>query len=277
MNTRAALQRAARRAMLAPRRLTAGSRGLPDALIIGAQKAGTTSLFQYLVQHPSVLAPAVKEVHYFDLNFERGERWYRAHFPRRGELAGGMLTVDASPYYLVHPLAPERAAATLPRAKLIALVRNPVDRAWSHHQHEIRAGRETLSFEEAVDRESERTDGAEQRLRDEPGHYDWNHHRYTYLRRGQYVDQLERWVEQFGREQLLVLQSEWLFEEPVAATAEVCRFLGLPDRPLERYEAFYAGGYTTQMPAELRARLVEHFEPFNRDLYRWIGRELDWS
>lgn len=256
--------------------ITGPLRGLPSLLIIGAQKSGTTSLFSYLVQHPDVLASLRKEVHYFDFNYDRGVTWYRAHFPYAHQLRNGTLTLDASPYYLAHPLVPQRAARLLPDIKLIALLRNPVDRALSHYQHEVRGGRESLPFADAIDRESERLAGEEDRLRDEPGYYSLNHHRYSYTRRGLYIEQLRRWMEYFPRSQLLVLQSEWLFREPLAAIARVHHFLGLPPHPLDLDRPLRQGNYDRTMSPELRARLATYFEPYNRELYQWLGEEFDW-
>lgn len=259
------------------RELTGALRGLPSALIIGAQKGGTTSLFNYLVRHPDVLQPFGKELHYFDLNYHRGERWYRGRFPYAHRLRGAVLTLDASPYYLAHPQVPRRAAGLLPSVKLIAVLRNPVDRALSHYQHEVRGGRETLSFAQAIDREAERLAGEEERLRSDPGYYSYNHHRYSYTLRGCYLEQLRRWTEHFPRSQLLVLQSERLFRDPAAATETVQRFLGLRPHRAGQYKPFLQGDYAREMPAELRARLVAYFDPHNRELYRWLGEEYDWT
>jgi hypothetical protein len=259
------------------RELTGTLRGLPSVLIIGAQKGGTTSLFNYLVRHPDVLAPLTKEIHYFDLHYARGVLWYRGRFPFGHRLRHGALTLDASPYYLAHPLAAERAARLLPEVRLIALLRNPVDRALSHYQHEVRGGRESLSFAEAIEREPERLAGEEERLLNDPGYYSFNHHRYSYTDRGLYLKQLRRWMAHFPRSRLLVLQSERLFRDPAAADATVQSFLGLRPHRLLRYEPFYQGTYGRAIPADLRARLVELFEPHNRQLYQWLGEEFDWA
>jgi hypothetical protein len=256
--------------------LTGSLRGLPSVLIIGAQKSGTTSLFNYLVRHPDVLPSLRKEVHYFDFNYDRGLKWYRAHFPYTHQLRRGTLTLDASPYYQVHPLVPQRAAELLPGVKLVALLRNPVDRALSHYQHEVRGGRETLSFAEAIEKEPERLAGEEKRLREDPSYYSYNHHRYSYMQRGLYVEQLRRWVEHFPRSQLLVLQAESLFRAPAEVTGEVYRFLGLPPHKLELKKPFVQVGYDRQMPADLRSKLVNYFEPYNRELFQWLGQEYDW-
>ncbi len=257
--------------------LTAGLRGLPSTLIIGAQKCGTTSLFNYLVRHPDVLTPLAKEIHYFDLRYERGVQWYRGRFPYAYQLRRGAMTLDASPYYLLHPLAPRRAAQLLPQAKLIVLLRNPVDRAVSHYQHEVRGGRETLSLAEAIEREAERLAGEEERMRNDPSYYSFSHHRHSYVRRGQYLEQVRRWLEHFPRSQLLVLQSERLFRDPAGVSAAAYQFLGLRPYRLERYKTFLPGQYDREIPAELRGRLASYFEPYNRELYRWLGEEYDWA
>ncbi len=259
------------------RELTASLRGLPSVLISGAQKSGTTSLFNYLVQHPDVLPPLSKEIHYFDLQYSRGDRWYRGRFPFAHRLERGALTLDASPYYQFHPAVPARAAQLLPAARLVAVLRNPVDRALSHHQHEVRAGREPLPFAEAIERESERLAGEEERLLAEPDYYSLAHHRHSYTRRGIYIEQLRRWSQYYPRSQMLVLQSEWLFRDPAAATAAVHNFLGLRPTPLEQYRPFLQGNYDASIPGELRAKLVSYFEPYNRELYGWLGEEFDWQ
>jgi hypothetical protein len=259
------------------RQLTASFRGFPSALVIGAQRSGTTSIFNYLIQHPDVVAPLGKEIHYFDFHYAQGVSYYRGRFPYRHRLRNGAITLDATPYYLVHPLVPERAARLLPGVKLIALLRNPIERAFSHYQHEVRGGREPLSFVEALDREPERLAGEEERIRREPNYYSWNHHRYSYTHRGLYAQQLRRWLEHFPRSQLLVLQSEAMYRDPAAATERVHRFLGLRDYRLDRYEDSYQrGNYERQMPAELRARLTGYFEPHNRELFELLGETYDW-
>jgi hypothetical protein len=257
--------------------LTGPLRGLPAALLIGAQKSGTTSLFHYLVEHPDVLPSFGKEIHYFDLHYARGVGWYRGRFPFRHRLRRGALTLDATPYYLAHPLAPQRASQLLPNAKLVAVLRNPINRAFSHYHHEVRAGQETLSFAEAIEKESERLTGEEERLSTDPGYYSYNHHHYSYTGRGLYLDQLRRWVQHFPRSRLLVLQSERFFRDPAATTAAVHEFLGLrPFRGRSR-KIFLPGKYGHEMPPDVRKRLATYFEPYNRELYQWLGEEFDWT
>lgn len=151
----------------------------PDFLIIGAQKGGTTSLYTYLCQHPRVVGASRIEVHFFDLAYDKGWWWYRSHFPvhvfRRGER---IVTGEASPYYIFHPLVPERVRKDLPNVKLVAILRNPVDRAYSHYQHVRRNGREPLSFEEAIEREPPRTEGEAEIISSDDEYQSSAHRRY---------------------------------------------------------------------------------------------------
>ena len=188
-------------------------RALPDAVILGAQKSGTSSLHNYLVQHPGVIEPLRKEVHYFDVAYERGEAWYRAHF---GPLGDPGLNLDSSPYYLFHPAVPQRLHDLLPDAKLIVLLRDPVRRAYSHYWHERDKKRETLGFEDAIAAEPERLGDAHQQLAAGTLQRSHAHQHFSYLARGRYAEQLERWFTLFPREQFLVLRFEDLAREPLA-------------------------------------------------------------
>jgi Sulfotransferase domain len=263
-------------------RATAGARPLPDFLIIGAQKAGTTALYAYLREHPAITGPPWKEVSYFDRHFWRGTAWYRGNFPNKLYLRGvrarsgvGPIVGEASPSYLFHPFAPARVAELLPDARLIALVRDPVHRALSHYHHEVALGRESLPFEEAVDREDERMDGELERMRDPRyfSHAWWN---FTYLSRGRYAEQLERWLEHIPRERLLVLPSEDLLERPHEAYSQVLRFLDAPPHKLASYPRIFVRDYP-EMDLRTRGILREHFAEQNRRLYELLGRDLGWS
>jgi Sulfotransferase domain len=254
-------------------RATSFARPLPDFLILGAQKAGTTALYAYLRWHPGITGPSWKEVSFFDRHFRRGEAWYRGHFPLR---AGGRLVGEASPGYLFHPLAPERVQGTVPAARMIVLLRDPVDRALSQYHHEVALGRESLTFEQAIDAEPERTTGEEQRMIREPGYFShawWDH---AYLARGRYAEQLERWYAVFPREQLLVVPSDDLASAPAETYAAILRFLGAAGHSLDSYPRVYEQRYS-DMPAETRQRLAEHFAAPNRRLYELLGRDLGWT
>jgi hypothetical protein len=252
---------------------TSFARALPDFLIIGAQKAGTTALYSYLRRHPEIGGPAWKEVSYFDRHYRRGTAWYRGQFPFRND---GRIAGEASPGYLFHPLAPERVKETVPDAKLIVLLRNPVERALSHYHHEVALGREPLPFEEAIDAEPERTRGEEERLVREPGYFSHAWWDYTYVARGRYAEQLERWFALFPAEQLLVLASEEMSAEPALAYSRVLEFLERSPHELRSFPRVYRQTYDEMRP-ETRQRLEAEFEEPNARLYVLLGRDLGWQ
>lgn len=252
-------------------RATARLRPLPDFLILGAQKAGTTALYAYLRWHPQVTGPSFKEVSFFDRHYARGERWYRAHMPvRRSGVVG-----EASPSYLFHPLAPERVARMLPDARLIVLLRNPADRAFSHYQHEVALGREQLTFDEALAREDERMHGELDRMLADPTYFSYAWWNYTYAARGRYAEQLERWFAVFPREQVLVLLTDELAADTAGTYRRTLEFLGVDPRGLDSYPRIFEREYE-EMGSGVRARLEEGFAEPNRRLVELLGRQLPW-
>lgn len=264
-------------------RLTAPWRLWPDFLILGTQRGGTTSLFRYLEAHPDVVASSRKELHYFDYQFARGSGWYRGHFPlesrRRAHLRQGhaaFLTGEASPYYLACPQAPRRAAATVPGARLIALLRHPVDRAWSHYRMIRWQGKETLSFEEAIEAEPERLRGEEARLRADDGYYSYTHQTFSYLARGLYLRQIQDWLMFYPREQMLLLKSEDFYRDPARVYDRLCRFLDLPEWQPREFKKFNEQSGKTMLP-ETRHRLLEYFREPNAALADFLGEDPGWD
>lgn len=242
------------------RKATAWGRLRPSFLIIGAQRSGTTSLYRYLCTHPDVLPALRKEVHYYDFQFAKGAAWYGAHFPARTPFArrGAAITGEASPYYMVHPLAPARARADNPHLKIIAILRDPVARAYSHYRHERGRGVEPLGFAAAIDAEAERLRGSEPRLRQGPHYYCHNHHHFAHLDRGRYGHYLSRWLECFPARQVLVLSAESLLANPNATVNAVFEHLGLASHTLGALPVPEKVRYPA-LPTETRARLAQHF------------------
>jgi sulfotransferase family protein len=272
---RQALGQAARGTSTLLRQATASRRPLPNFLIIGAQKAGTTSLHEYLCEHPMISPSTTKEVHYFDLAYHRGPAWYRAHFhaiKRAGEVTG-----ESSPYYLYHPLVPARVAEDLPESKLIVIFRNPIDRTHSHYNHEYALGHETLQFEDAIEREAERLDGEEERIAVDPDYRSFPHQHHSYIARSLYADQLERWFSCFDRDRFLILSAEDLFERPRELVAASQQFLGLEPVSLRDATARNARLYTSSVADDARHRLREKFEPHNQRLYELVDRDFGWD
>ena len=249
----------------------------PDFLIIGAQRGGTTSLYEYLCRHPQVDPATEKEIHYFDFQTARGPAWYRAHFPWR--FPGTRITGEASPFYLFHPRVPRLVRDLLPAVRLIVLLRDPVERAHSHFRLQRRAKIEPLAtFEEAIAAEPERLAGEREKFARLPDYYGYNFHQYSYLERGIYLPQLVAWEEFFPREQLLVLGSEDFYARPAEVFGRVCDFLGLDRAPIAGIEPPRLNHQPGEgLTAETRGRLQEYFAPHNAELARYLGRDFSWG
>jgi hypothetical protein len=194
-------------------------RSLPNLVIAGAQKSGTTSLHHLLAGHPDVFFPEEpQEIQYFAVeeDFARGLDWYAGLFAR---WAGERWIGQTSPLYMFQPLVPERMAAVLPDARVVFILRDPVKRAYSHYWHEVRYGFEDHSFEEALELEPERLRG---------GFLARRH--FSYAARGRYAEQLARFAACFPRPSLLVLLHEELQADPKVVLERCAAFLGVdPD------------------------------------------------
>jgi Sulfotransferase domain len=266
---------------------TSPIRLLPDFLIIGTQRGGTTSLFHYLETHPCIKAANIKDTHFFDKKYGKGLAWYRGHFPTFLEktyahrvLNHAFVTGEASASYLFHPHTPKRVAQVLPHVKLIVLLRNPVDRAYSQYYHAIELGHETLSFEEAIQSEEERTRQERAKILKDERYYSHAYKHLSYLSRGGYVEQLQVWMNLFPREQFLVLKSEDFYADPAAILKEVMSFLNVPvaESHLRKkeYKQYNNNSYS-KMDAAMRTRLVEYFKPHNARLYDYLSVDFGWD
>jgi hypothetical protein len=257
---------------------------LPDYLIIGVAKGGTTTLAAWLNDHPFVAPAAQKEVHYFDYQYALGEDWYRSNFPTQrardhftSRHGRPFLTGEASPSYISHRWAPERIADALPDVKLIVALRNPVDRAYSQFQMSRRAGEEPLeSFEAAVNAEGARLQPELDRSEADPGYYSGRLGAWSYLLRSRYAEQLERWYRLFPSDRFHFVKTEDLAVAPGSTLESLATFLGLPERGRAEYPNFHVGEYAP-MPADMRRRLEEYFRPHNERLYELVGIDFGWD
>jgi tetratricopeptide (TPR) repeat protein len=242
----------------------------PDFIIIGSPRCGTTSLYKYITSHPQILAAANKEICFFSEHFNKGLAWYQAHFPPPID-AGQFLTGEATPTYLTHPLAAERLHQCVPKVKLIAILRNPGDRALSHYQMLVRRGTECRTFEKAIDAELQLLAGATETSLADKNYWKDCHYIYKSL----YACSLKQWINFFPREQFLILQSEEFYANPAATLSQVFKFLDLPDCQLSDYKQYNGGNYQPGDNA-VNQRLREYFQPHNRKLAEYVNREFVW-
>lgn len=275
-----AVSRAESDARFALRRLSASFRALPTCIIAGAQKAGTSSLYSYLIQHPEVSGAFRKEVHYFDGglnpwkdNFGYGPFWYRAHFPIKGGPNRHLHFVEASPSYLFVPGVPRRIKELLPNVKVILVLKNPTERAISHYYHEIKAGRETRSIEDALCNPEEVPEknlefGSKQFA---------SALRFSYRERGIYVRQVKRYLELFKDEQLHILGSNSLFGNPNSTLKELFKFLNIAtDVEIEDTRAKNVNPIKKNVPKKVYEYLDNFYKPYNEELREILSGRVFW-
>lgn len=256
-------------ALVSARQPTARWRPLPNLLLIGGQRCGTSSLFKYLGAHPDCRASIRKEIRFFTEFYDSGVDWYRAHFPVlwRGRNGSSPICFEATPDYLLDPRVPERATELMPDVRIIVLMRDPVKRAYSHYWHNRRLGTEPVaSFEEAVRREPDRIGPWIENLErnpDEPASKIFL--RYSYVERGRYGKHLERWMERISDpSRILILRSESLFKDTDATFQRILAFLDLPEWRPTKYRNFSYQGERPSYPPmtdQCRAWLGEQFAP----------------
>lgn len=256
--------------------ITGFLRMLPDFYIIGGQKCGTTSLYVYLTQHPLIKAPIAKDIRFFDKYFNKGINWYRSYFPFKTQKK--FLTGEATERYLEHPYAPKRIKQVTPNAKFIVLLRNPVDRAYSHYLMIVKHDQENQPFEDVIIKEKEKIKEYYNKMLNDENYYNDLYFRHGYLDRGIYVDKLKRWMSVFPKKQFLIIQSEEFFRNPSEIYNQVLEFLELPKLELGEYKQYRKQDYTkSDIDSSLRKQLEEYFEPHNQRLYEFLGRRFNWN
>jgi hypothetical protein len=279
----AGVRQSGRALALAAGRLTSAARAEPTFLMVGAQRCGTTSLFRALLSHPNVLRPIMhKGVNYFDVNSDKSWSWYLGHFPLKanakhraapGHESAGVF--EASGYYMFHPHGPARIAQALPSVKIVAMVRDPVERAYSAYKHEYARGFETETFERALELEDSRVDPELARMLSDPSYQSDMYRHQAYRRRGHYAEQLDEFTALLGPNSVHVVESERFFTEPQAEYTKLLDFLGLPAVMPPSFDQYNARP-GTPLDAGLHAELRAHFKPHDDALAKFLGGPATW-
>ncbi len=250
----------------------------PNFIVIGSMKAGTTSLYNYISQHPQFLPCIRKEIDFFSIRYSKGIDWYLAHFPKVSKELN-FLTGEASTSYLDYPEVSQRLFNHFPHVKLIALLRNPVERAFSHYHHnkKYHPGKEQRSFEEAIEEEMKFLEQLENPVLQAYSNTDdpFGHLRYGYLLRGLYVYFIEQWINIFSKEKVLILKSEDFYDNPEAVMKQVFEFLKVSDHQLTNYPQYNSGSYSP-ISDKVRQKLSDFFHVHNKNLENYLNIELRW-
>ena len=254
--------------------ITASSRVLPNFIIAGTVRSGTTSLYNYICNHPSVLPAAYDEIGFFDSNFQLGTMWYQSMFPTKKQMelvqekTNFCLTGEDTPFYFWNKDAIKRISELIPNCKIIMIFRNPVDRAYSNYQLGKRENKEDLSFEKTIEIEKQIINKGTKNLNfSEPR---------TYLIKSLYSLQLKNWLTSFSKDQLYFLSTEQLSSKPNETMSGIFNFLGLPRYTLSEFKKEKKAIYP-EMNISTRNDLLEFFKPYNNELFSLIGNNFSWD
>jgi hypothetical protein len=256
------------------RKMSNDKRMMPSFVIVGAMKAGTTFLHRTLALHPQVRDPWRKEIHFFDQNYARGLDWYRAYFPHEEP---GCITGEGTPSYMFHPTAAARIMETLPTAKVIAVLRDPTERAISHYRMALSRNAEPLSFQKAIAEEESRIASDREKLLQNPDYRASAYFQFSYRARGLYLPQVQALQRAIPAEQLMILDSRSLFKDSDRVLREVERFLGIDEWTPEKYEAGAVARVEGNIDEETVRGLREFFAPHNDALFEHLGWPGSWN
>ncbi len=255
----------------------------PTFLIIGAAKCGTSSLYDYLMQHPCIGRSLTKQLHFFDRYYDRKKSWYKVCFPFIWEKFliekikhKNFATGEATPHYMTHPLAAKRAHDVVPNIKIIVLLRNPVERAYSNYQMEKAHKQEELTFEEAIEKEPERIRGEFEEMLHNKNNSGRNYPHRSYIKSGEYIDQIKPWLELFPKENFMFIRSEEFNKNTSFVYNKILKFLGLHPFELKQYQKIRKRDYEEMNP-DTRKKLIEYFKPHNQRLSEYLDIEFDWD
>ena len=243
----------------------------PNFIIIGQAKCGTSSLYDYLTQHPQILPAIKKEIKFWNVkfNFDKGLDWYLAHFPAISS-EESFITGEATPAYLDFRKAAVPLFQEFPSMKLIVLLRNPVDRAISHYYMRVREHSDNRSVEKVI------FSGVEVITTKS----DVNSYNYCnislYIKRSQYIESLSQWMDIFPKNQFLILKSEDFFADPATTLNQVFQFLGVEPYQLQEYRKINKGSYPP-ISESMRQILSDYFRPFNQQLEEYLDQKFNWN
>lgn len=253
----------------------------PDFLVIGVQRAATTSLYRYLIQHPQILVThKLRETYYFDNpeNYSKGFGWYLSHFPSQLH-KGKKLTFEASPSYIYYSQIPKLIKQDLGTIKMIAILRNPVDRAYSawqmYHSYSnlplkhLRERADERSFAEAINQEFNPESNTDK-------------YPYNYINRGKYVQQLENYYNYFDKDKVLVLNFAAFGDDLGSSLNQICDFLNIEYFSQEAIQQFQQEKYAAAKYVrssdddQVLEQLKNYFAQYNEKLYTLLGHRYDW-
>lgn len=258
--------------------ITSSIRVLPDFLIIGAKRCGTTSLFTYLPEHPSIIESHHDNMGFFNDNYHLGVNWYKSFFTtistkkRIEKEQGKCLSFDVTTRYIEQKSTAENIKKIKPDMKIIVILRNPIDRAYSQFNLSKKELTQSLDFESEVFREITELE----KKMENNNELEFNKEKQHYIQRGLYAKQLKSWFEIFPRDNILILSTEDFKNDNNMTYSKIFDFLDIPEHSINKKEMIGKGEYEP-MKETARKMLIEFYKKHNEDLFKLIGKKFDWN
>jgi len=260
-------------------RITSHFRELPDFLILGNTFCGKTLLYNYLIQHKFIIENLKEETGFFNVYYEKGINWYKANFPSTWNKSSFRKRYGENPRIgetinLPYQEIPERVHKLMPNAKIIVILRNPIDRAYASHKWLVDSGLDEYSFENAINQKVDRRSKTNEPFTENK--IEGLEEVSSYLFRSIYLYDIKRWAEFYSLKNILFIKSEDLFKDPLSTVNSVIEFLGL--KKLDKIDTKEDNKkYDTSIKSELRNELNDFFKPYNEKLYEYIGKDFGWG
>jgi len=261
--------------------LSSGFRVLPNFIVIGVGRGATTTLHHNLSKNPCLHSAAYDEAGFFDDNFHLGESWYRSLFPTKFtknkiiKNYNHFLSYEVTPSYIRKPWVARRIKKLLPNVKLIAILRNPVDRAYSHYNMGVNESNDKRSFEEVIKTDLKLLERSNESKSDSDTYFKTIVEK-SYLARGFYAEQLKFWFKLFDKKQIHITTTENLATNPNETFNEIFNFLDIANFKISNLENKRKGNYSP-LDKDIKLQLTSFFKPYNEELYKLIGKNFNWN
>ena len=254
--------------------ITSPFRTIPNFIVIGVKRCGTTTLYEQLSEHPCIEKSSHDNLGFFNNNFELGINWYKSHFVtnlRKREIErkyGQFATYDVTSSYIQKKKTAENIFKTLPNVKLIIILRNPTDRAYSEYNQNIIDENESREFIDLIKQEIKEIQNME--------NIEFSSDKINLVKKGMYEKQISPWLEIFDRKQILIITTEEFGEKTTETYDKIFRFLELPEYKIKNKERHRKGAYK-EMNVKTRKILDDFYEPYNKELFQKIEETFQWK
>ncbi len=255
--------------------ITAAQRKLPDFLVIGGKRCGTTTLFEFLRQHQMIAEPVIDHMGFFDDNYSIGINYYKSFFPIKTEETAKKLDYDVTTSYLTSPFVAERVAKEIPNVKIIVLLRNPTSRAWSDYNASQKKDASEEEFQTYIDDELQELEASDFEEKVSKNDYNMSEPFSNFIKKGLYSVYLKKWLKLFPRKNFLFISTESFSNDENKVFKQIFDFLGLSNFEIHKLQRMSKGNYEKLNP-KIKNKLDLFFAPHNDELFKLINEKYDW-